>query len=125
MSCGSRAFIARGCASSSKAIRRTGNVLRTAADAVGGVARLARVLRAPQEEVERWIDATEEAPLEAFLASLDLVAAGPFVRETRGVRVAAIAPAAQALPAERLLPSPQSAFDRAILPTLLGAALIA
>src|SRR5437660_935341 len=75
---------------------------------------LARVLRAPQEEVERWIDTTEEAPLEAFLASLDLVAAGPFVREPRGLRVAAITPAA-----------PGSAFDRAILPTLLGAALIA
>ena len=103
---------ARGEATSRR--ERYANVLRTAAHAVGGVPRLARVLRAPQEEVERWIDTTEEAPLEAFLASLDLVAAGPFVREPRGLRVAAIAPAA-----------PGSAFDRAILPTLLGAALIA
>jgi len=103
---------ARGDATSRR--ERYANVLRTAAHAVGGVPRLARVLRAPQEEVEHWIDTTEEAPLEAFLASLDLVAAGPFVRETRILRVAAIAPAA-----------PGSAFDRAILPTLLGAALIA
>ena len=108
---------------------RYANVLRTAADAVGGVARLARVLRAPQDEVERWLDGAEEAPLEVFLASLDLVAAGPFVRESRGVRVAA-------LPLEASVPSPQAAeqlpssqvgraFDRAVVPTLLGAALIA
>jgi hypothetical protein len=108
---------------------RYANVLRTAADAVGGVTRLARVLRTPQDEVERWVDGSEEAPLEVFLASLDLVAAGPFARETRDVRVAA-------LPLEASLPSPQAAeqlpskparwaFDRAVVPTLLGAALIA
>src|SRR5437588_510603 len=68
----------------------------------------------PAEEVVPWVDTAQEAPLEAFRASLDLVAAGPCVRERRGLRVAAIAPAA-----------PGSAFDRAILPTLLGAALIA
>ena len=88
---------------------RYANVLRTAADTVGGVARLARVLRVPQDEVERWLDGSEEAPLEAFLASLDLVAAGPLVRETRGAR-------------EKQL---GWTFDRAVVPTLLGAALIA
>ena len=108
---------------------RYASVLRTAADAVGGVPRLARVLRAPQDEVERWLDAAEEAPLEVFLASLDLVAAGPFVRETPGVRVAALPlEASVAAPqAEEQLPSTQVgwAFDRAVVPTLLGAALIA
>jgi hypothetical protein len=108
---------------------RYANVLRTAADAVGGVTRLALVLRAPRHEVERWVEGAEEAPLEAFLASLDLVAAGPFVRETRGVRVAAI-PAevsvAESPAAEAPLPKPADwAFDRAVFPTLLGAALIA
>jgi hypothetical protein len=108
---------------------RYANVLRTAADAVGGVTRLARVLRTPQDEVERWVDGSEEAPLEVFLASLDLVAAGPFVRETRDVRVAAL-PLEASLPSRQAaeqLPSKQArwAFDRAVVPTLLGAALIA
>ena len=108
---------------------RYANVLRTAADAVGGIPRLARVLRAPQDELERWLDGTEEAPLEVFLASLDLVAAGPFVGEARGVRVAALAredtvPVLQAT--EPLAArQPGWSFDRAVLPTLLGAALIA
>jgi hypothetical protein len=108
---------------------RYATVLRTAADAVGGTARLARVLRVPPDELERWLEGAEEAPLEVFLASLDLVAAGPFVRESRGVRVAA-------LPVDAPLPAPQPAaplpsdppgwaFDRAVVPTLLGAALIA
>jgi hypothetical protein len=91
---------------------RYANVLRTAADAVGGLPRLARVLRVPQDELERWLEGSDEAPLEVFLASLDLVAAGPFVRETR-VRVAPLPEA-----------SPASA-QRAVVPTLLGAALIA
>ena len=90
---------------------RYANVLRTAADAVGGVPRLARVLRVPQDELERWLEGSDEAPLEVFLASLDLVASGPFVRETR-VRVAAPKDAVWS-------------FDRAIVPTLVGAALIA
>ena len=89
---------------------RYANVLRTAGDAVGGVARLALVLRAPQHEVGRWVAGAAEAPLEAFLASLDLVAAGPFVREAQ--------PADEHSPATR-------AFERAVFPTLLGAALIA
>ncbi len=127
-----RAMAARGLhAGGAAAARREryANVLRTAADAVGGVPRLARVLRAPQDEVEHWLDGTEEAPLEVFLASLDLVAAGPFVREAGGVQVAA-------LPVEAPLPSPPAveplpsmrtawAFDRAVVPSLLGAALIA
>jgi hypothetical protein len=107
---------------------RYASVLRTAADAVGGVARLARVLRTPQDEVERWVDGSEEAPLEVFLASLDLVAAGPFVSETRDVRVAAL-PLEASVPSRQAaeLPSRQArwAFDRAVVPTLLGAALIA
>ena len=108
---------------------RYANVLRTAADAVGGVPRLARVLRVPQDELERWVDGTAEAPLEMFLASLDLVAAGPFVREPRSARVAVL-PVAAALPAAQAaepLPGGQVgwSFDRAVVPTLLGAALIA
>ena len=102
---------------------RYAGVLRTAAHAVGGVPRLARVLRVPQDELERWLDGTEEAPLDMFLASLDLVAAGPFVRDPRRMRVAA-------LPVEASAPATQAAepvrvFDRAVVPTLLGAAFIA
>ncbi|HET7362550.1 MAG TPA: hypothetical protein VFJ70_03140 [Burkholderiales bacterium] len=106
---------------------RYANVLRTAVDAVGGAPRLARVLRVSPEGLERWLEATEEAPLEVFLASLDLVAAGPFVPEARSARVAA-------LPVEARAPQPAGesaplragwAFDRAVVPTLLGAALIA
>ncbi|HSU78339.1 MAG TPA: hypothetical protein VLI89_14760, partial [Burkholderiales bacterium] len=83
---------------------RYANVLRTAADAVGGVPRFARVLRVAPEELERWLDGTGEAPLEVFLASLDLVAAGP--REVAAPRAG-------------------WGLDRAVVPTLLGAALIA
>ena len=94
---------------------RYANALHTAADAVGGVPRLARVLRVPQDELERWLDATEEAPLEVFLASLDIVAAGPFVGEGRVLQ------GAEPLAARQ----PVWSFDRTVLPTLLGAALIA
>ena len=83
---------------------RYANALRTAADAVGGVPRFARVLRVAPEELERWLDGTGEAPLEVFLASLDLVAAGP--REVAAPRAG-------------------WGLDRAVVPTLLGAALIA
>ncbi len=106
---------------------RYANVLRTAADAVGGPPRLARVLRVPQDELERWLEGSDEAPLEVFLASLDLVAAGPFVRETR-VRVAPLPEAslASAQPVAELVPMHAGwSFDRAVVPTLLGAALIA
>jgi len=102
--------------------------LRRAADAVGGVPRLARVLRVPRDELERWLEGTEEAPLDMFLASLDLVAAGPFVAGPRAVRVAAL-PAEpgqpESPPAGPLAAAPGWSFDRAIFPTLLGAALIA
>src|SRR5882672_5663377 len=106
---------------------RYANVLRTAADAVGGAPRLARVLRVSPDELERWLEGDGEAPLEVFLASLDLVAAGPFVREARNVRVAALpveAPAPQPV-SELALPRTGLSFDRAVVPTLLGAALIA
>jgi hypothetical protein len=74
---------------------RYATALRRAAAAVGGEARLALILRAPREEMARWLSGEEEAPLDAFLASLDLVAAGPFVREAVTVRAAtAAAPAA-------------------------------
>jgi hypothetical protein len=105
---------------------RYANVLRTAADAVGGVPRLARVLRVAPEELERWRDGTEEAPLEVFLASLDLVAAGPFVHEARGVRAAVLPVEAPAPPVgEVAAPRAGWGLDRAVVPSLLGAALIA
>jgi len=105
---------------------RYANVLRTAADAVGGVPRLARVLRVAPEELERWRDGTEEAPLEVFLASLDLVAAGPFVHEARGVRAAVLPVEAPAPPvSEVAAPRAGWGLDRAVVPSLLGAALIA
>ena len=73
---------------------RYGAVLCKAAESVGGTGRLAFILRVPQEQLERWIEGKEEAPLEAFLASLDLVAAGPFTRETTTNRDATAPPQA-------------------------------
>jgi len=73
---------------------RYGAVLCKAAESVGGTGRLAFILRVPQEQLERWIEGKEAAPLEAFLASLDLVAAGPFMRERTSVRDAAAPPQA-------------------------------
>lgn len=125
-----RAMAAKGLhAGSAAALRREryASVLRTAADAVGGAPRLARVLRVPHDELERWLDGAEEAPLEVFLASLDLVAAGPFVREARGVRVATL-PVETPAPRPTGEPAPARAgwaLDRTVVPTLLGAALIA
>jgi hypothetical protein len=69
---------------------RYAQTLRRAALLVGGVKPLAARLSAPVEQVRNWLTGVDEAPLEAFLQSLDIVAEGPYARSKRPVRVAAI-----------------------------------
>ena len=101
---------------------RYANALRLAAEGVGGTARLAFVLRVPRQDLERWIEGDGEAPLETFLSALDLVAAGPLVRESASVSrepVAPAAPAAVAATAHAARP-----FEGALFALLVGTALV-
>ena len=41
-------------------------------------------------KLEAWLKGEEDAPLEAFLGSLDVIADGPFAGEARPIRVAVI-----------------------------------
>lgn len=63
-------------------------VLREAAQQVGGAPRLAALLEVPLEDLQRWIDAAEAAPLRVFLAALEFVAGGSFPRQPDPLRVA-------------------------------------
>lgn len=65
-------------------------VLREAAQQVGGAPRLASLLEVPPADLQRWIDATEAAPLKVFLSALDFVAGGSFPRQPDPLRVAAL-----------------------------------
>jgi hypothetical protein len=69
---------------------RYAQTLRRAALLLGGVKPLASRLSAPVEQVGKWIAGVDEAPLKAFLQSLDIVSEGPYARSKRPVRVAAI-----------------------------------
>jgi hypothetical protein len=108
---------------------RYATALRRAAQSVGGAARLALVLRVPRQEVDSWLAGRQEAPLEAFLGSLDLVAAGPFVRDGNGTPggprvgrdVSPRAPACAAQAPRRRFAEP---FERALFALVVGAALI-
>ena len=71
---------------------RYANVLSRAEKILGSRARLASFLRVPPEKVEAWLGGGEVPPLEIFLASLDVIADGPYVRAPRRVRVALIDP---------------------------------
>ena len=65
-------------------------VLREAAQQVGGAPRLAALLEVPLEDLQRWIDAADAAPLKVFLAALDFVAGGSFPRQPDPLRVAVL-----------------------------------
>jgi hypothetical protein len=47
--------------------------LQKAAEAAGGQKRLARVLRVPLAELEKWIADKDEPPMSVFLKAVDLV----------------------------------------------------
>jgi hypothetical protein len=51
--------------------------LQQAAEAAGGAQALARRLGVPLQRLRRWMAGYGSPPLETFLASLDIVAAGP------------------------------------------------
>jgi hypothetical protein len=60
---------------------------------IGGRARLATFFQVPLEKVDAWLRGAEIPPLEIFLASLDVIADGPYSRNTRkprNIRVAVI-----------------------------------
>ena len=69
---------------------RYASTLSRAAETLGGRDRLARFLRVTPEKIEAWVKGVEVPPLEVFLGSLDVIAAGPYAGEGRPIRVAAI-----------------------------------
>ena len=87
--------------------KRYSSVLRHAAETVGGTRQLAPLLGVPVQDLQRWIDGAEMAPLDAFLGSLDLVAGGPFSREPQRTRVAV-------LPARQVIVPPQGKPTRGV-----------
>jgi hypothetical protein len=64
--------------------------LSRAEETLGGRDRLARFLNVPLAKLDAWLKGEEDAPLEAFLGSLDVIADGPFAGEARPIRVAVI-----------------------------------
>ncbi|HUQ74297.1 MAG TPA: hypothetical protein VM183_06175 [Burkholderiales bacterium] len=65
-------------------------VLARAERILGSPARLAAFFKVPCEKVDAWLRGTEIPPLEIFLASLDVIADGPYARKPRHIRVAVI-----------------------------------
>lgn len=98
---------------------RYANVLRHAAETVGGAARLAPLLGVPLQNLELWIEGAEMAPLDAFLSSLDLVAGGPFSREPSRIRVAVV-PARQVIVPPRAKPTRGAATLQLLFGLTLG-----
>ena len=70
---------------------RYASVLSRAEKILGGRARIAAFFRVPPEKIAAWLAGEEEAPLEVFLGSLDVIADGPYApRGRRRIRVAVI-----------------------------------
>ena len=67
-----------------------GRALRQAARELGGEAQLACFLGVANDQLQRWLDSQDDVPLSAFLTALGVIADGPYARDTRRVRVAAI-----------------------------------
>ncbi len=63
--------------------------LEQAARTLGGEAKLARFLRVGIDDLRHWIK-SQNIPLQVFLASLDVIADGPFAPRKRPIRVACI-----------------------------------
>jgi hypothetical protein len=70
---------------------RYAEALSRAEKILGSRARMAAFLRVAPEKIEAWLAGDEEAPLEVFLRSLDVIADGPYApRGRRRLRVAVI-----------------------------------
>jgi hypothetical protein len=69
------------------------SVLAGAERTVGGRARLAALFKVPPEKMDAWLRGAEIPPLEIFLASLDVIADGPYackLRRPHNIRVGII-----------------------------------
>lgn len=70
---------------------RYAKALSRAEKILGSRERMAAFFRVPPEQVEAWLSGDEEAPLDVFLRSLDVIADGPYApRRRKRVRVAVI-----------------------------------
>ena len=67
------------------------DVLKAAAQTVGGERKLAAFLDVSPHELQRWMKGDGAPPLPAFLLALDLAADGPYGPRRR-IRVAVIPP---------------------------------
>lgn len=56
------------------------DTLKMAADTVGGPKNLARYLRVTPEELVAWMSGRAAAPLEHFLAALDILGERPYLK---------------------------------------------
>lgn len=65
-------------------------VLRAAAETLGGDRNLAAFLEVPPAELIRWMQGEATPPLPAFLDALDVAASGPYGPRKRRIRVAVI-----------------------------------
>ena len=86
-------------------VTRYSDVLRAAAESLGGERNLAAFLEVPRDELHRWMVGEASPPLPAFLAALDLAADGPYSGQRRRIRVAVLRPLASAAD-EAATPSP-------------------
>lgn len=64
--------------------------LRAAVDIVGGEKELAARLGVDAKDLHAWVEGRATPPLGAFLDALDVIAAGPYSRAHRRVRVAVL-----------------------------------
>ena len=71
-------------------VTRYSDVLRAAAESLGGDRNLAAFLDVSRDELDRWMKGDASPPLPAFLAALDVAADGPYTRQRRRIRVAVI-----------------------------------
>ena len=71
---------------------RYSDVLRAAAETLGGDRNLAAFLEVSRDELDRWMKGDASPPLPAFLAALDVAADGPYKRQRGRIRVAVIRP---------------------------------
>lgn len=56
------------------------DTMRVAADTVGGKKNLARHLGVDAEEIARWMSGDRPAPLEQFVAALDIIGERPYLK---------------------------------------------
>ena len=67
------------------------DVVRYAIEKMGGLQRFASLLDIKPERLSRWAEGNEAIPLDVFLYALDVIARGPYPRQTR-LRVRVLPP---------------------------------